>query len=103
MIIKNFDVGGVLTPASRGGGTTVNAGTANPTVILVEGAVSEVVSHEVGHALGHLVHTCPNTIMCPSGAPTTPNPQHVNAAVCTGARSGAVLTATATTCCLNQT
>jgi len=103
MIIKNFNVGGVLTPTSRGGGTTVNGGTANPTVILVEGAVSEVVSHEVGHGLGHLVHTCPNTIMCPSGAPTTPNPQHVNAAVCTGVRSGAALTATATTCCLNPT
>lgn len=103
MIIDNFSVGGVLTPNSRGGGTTVNAGTANPTVILVEGAVSEVVAHEVGHGLGHLVHTCPGTIMCPTGAPTTPNPEHVDPVICTGVRGGAALTATARSCCLNQT
>lgn len=104
IMIQNFAVGGVLTPTARGGAVTFNLATAHPTVFGLEGAVSEVIAHEVGHGLlGSAVHTCPDTIMCPTGSPTIPNSQHVNAAVCTAARTGAILAATTRACCLNPT
>jgi outer membrane protein OmpA-like peptidoglycan-associated protein len=104
IIVKNFDTGGgVLNPDSGGGALThPGTGAAHETVIAVEGSASEVIAHEVGHALG-ATHTCPDTIMCGTGAHDAPNPQHVDASICAAVRAGAALTASATLCCLNPT
>jgi hypothetical protein len=100
MSIRNFSVNGTLNPNSRGGGTTVT-GTARPTVILVEGAVPEVVAHEVGHGLGHINHDAAATVMRPSGSRTAANPAHVSPSVCAAARTGLVLTSSGTSCCMH--
>jgi hypothetical protein len=104
IIVKNFDTGGGVLDPNSGGGALTNPGTgaAHETVIAVEGTVSEVIAHEVGHAIG-ASHVCPNTIMCGTGAHDAPNPEHVNAGICAAARTGAVLSASATACCQNPT
>ncbi|MCA1634196.1 MAG: DUF4157 domain-containing protein [Acidobacteria bacterium] len=75
-----------------GGGGTYDAGKANPKIVVVEGAVGEVVAHEVGHASGYTGHDASNTVMKPTGAHNKANSSNVSADVCTRARSGAVLT-----------
>jgi hypothetical protein len=104
VMVSNFDTGGGALDPDSGGGALTHPGTgaAHETVIAVEGTVSEVIAHEVGHAIG-ASHACPNLIMCGTGHHNVPNPLHVNAAVCTAARTGAALTPSATTCCLNLT
>ena len=82
-----------------GGGGTYDAGTANPKIVLVEGAVPEVLAHEVGHALGHLTHDTAATVMKPTGHYNVANASAVSAAVCTSARSGSALTTGATADC----
>ena len=74
-----------------GGGGTYDGGTANPKIVVVEGAVSEVVAHEVGHAAGAAAHDANNTVMKPTGAYDAPNSTAVSTDVCTHARSGSVL------------
>ncbi|HST11228.1 MAG TPA: hypothetical protein VLL05_12700, partial [Terriglobales bacterium] len=79
-------------------------GTANPKVVVVEGAVSEVVAHEVGHASGFAGHDgAGETVMKATNAHNVPNPHAVSAEVCTRARTGPVLTKTgaAKDCCIN--
>jgi hypothetical protein len=83
-----------------GGGGTYDAGTANPKIVLVEGAVPEVLAHEVGHASGYLGHDANATIMKPTGHYNVPNATAVSADVCSQARSGSVLTTgAAKDCC----
>lgn len=104
IMVNNFSVGGVVSTTARGGAVTFNFATAQPSVFAVQSAVSEVIAHEVGHGLtGSAAHTCPDTVMCPTSSPTVPNSHHVNAGVCASARTGAVLTASTTSCCLNPT
>ena len=89
----------------NGGGGTYFRGTANPKVVLVEGAVAEVVAHEVGHASGFAGHVgAGETIMKGTGAYNVANPTAVSAGVCSQARTGAVLNKAgdAKDCCIKS-
>jgi hypothetical protein len=82
-----------------GGGGTYDGGTANPKIVLVEGAVPEVLAHEVGHALGHAGHDANATVMKPTGHYNVANATAVSADVCTKARTGSALTTGGTADC----
>jgi len=101
-IPQTFEQGANIGKDISGGGATYDAGTANPKVVVVEGAVPEVVAHEIGHALGHLGHDAADTIMKPTGAHNVAGSHKVSAGVCTLARSGAVLSKTSgkAECCM---
>lgn len=88
---QTFSQAGVTGKQISGGGGTYDGGTANPKIVVVEGAVSEVVAHEVGHAAGAAAHDANNTVMKPTGAYDAPNSTAVSTDVCTHARSGSVL------------
>jgi hypothetical protein len=82
-----------------GGGGTYEGGAANPKIVLVEGALPEVLAHEVGHAAGYHGHDAGATIMKPTNHYNVANATDVSADVCTRARSGTVLTTGATKDC----
>ncbi|MDR2153614.1 MAG: DUF4157 domain-containing protein [Burkholderiaceae bacterium] len=86
--------GGTTSKDVSGGGGTYDAGTANPKIVLVEGAVPEVLAHEVGHALGYLKHDATATVMKPTGHYNVANPTAVSVDICATTRTGAALTAT---------
>jgi len=97
-------MGGETGKNVNGGGGTYERGTANPKVVLVEGAVGEVVAHEVGHASGFAGHVgAGETVMKATGAYNVANPTTVSTAVCSRARTGAVLTKAgdAKDCCMD--
>lgn len=98
---ENFAQGGKVGKTISGGGATYDAGTANPKVVVVEGAKPEVVAHEVGHASGHLTHDAAATVMKPTGAHNVANASDVSSSVCTDARTGSVLTKTKDSCCMD--
>lgn len=98
---QQFSQGAKTGKDISGGGGTYDAGKANPKIVVVEGAVGEVVAHEVGHASGYLGHDGNTTVMKPTGAYNVANSSNVSADVCTKARSGSVLTKGATKdCCM---
>jgi len=88
---QTFAQGGKTGKTISGGGGTYDAGTANPKIVVVEGAASEVVAHEVGHASGYLNHDANKTVMKPTGAYNVPNSKDVSADVCSKSRTGPVL------------
>jgi peptidoglycan hydrolase-like protein with peptidoglycan-binding domain len=90
-IPENFEQGGVIGKNISGGGGTYDSGKANPKIVVVEGVVPAVVAHEIGHALGYLAHDNANTVMKPTGAYNVANSSKVSGAVCSAARTGAVL------------
>jgi peptidoglycan hydrolase-like protein with peptidoglycan-binding domain len=102
-IPETFEQGGVISKAISGGGAAYDGGAANAKVVLVEGAVSEVVAHELGHASGFGGHDANPTVMQPSGAHNVPNPTAVSQPVCTQARTGAILATTGgkPDCCMD--
>ena len=101
-IPQTFQQGANISKDISGGGATYDAGTANPKVVVVEGAVPEVIAHELGHALGHLGHDAADTIMKPTGAHTAAGSHKVSAAVAAAARTGTVLATTSgkADCCM---
>jgi hypothetical protein len=96
-----FTMGGKTGKDVNGGGATYDAGKEHPKVVVVEGALPEVVAHEVGHATGHLTHDENDTVMKPTGKHDTANKTAVSAAVCTSARSGKIIVAGADDCCMD--
>lgn len=100
-IPENLEQAGVIGKNVSGGGATYGAGTANPKVIAVEGAVPEVVAHEIGHAFG-ASHDAANTVMKPTGAHDAANSPKVSLPVCADARTGAALSKTSGSkdCCM---
>lgn len=84
--------GGIIGKDVSGGGGTYDAGTANPKIVLVEGADGAVLAHEIGHAMGYLAHDANDTVMKPTGHYNVPNKSAVSADVCAKASSGPVLT-----------
>jgi len=86
-----------------GGGGTYDAGAADPKIVVVEGAVGEVVAHEVGHAMGYRGHDGDETVMKPTGKHDVANKSAVSKDVCTRAKSGAALTKSGAEkgCCLD--
>lgn len=99
--VDRFFRDGVAGKNVAGGGKTYDAGTASPRIVVVSGVAPEVVAHEVGHATGYLGHDANATVMQPTGAHDVGNPTAVSPDVCTRARGGSALTATATDCCLD--
>lgn len=99
---QNFAQAGAVGKDISGGGATYDAGAANPKVVVVEGAVPEVVAHEIGHAIGHAGHDAADTIMKPTGKHNVAGSHKVSATVCAAARSGAVLAKTSgkSDCCM---
>lgn len=75
----------------NGGGGTYDYGTANPKIVLVEGAVGGVLAHEVGHAFGITRHI-EKTVMQGTGSHSTAPPDDVSADICSDVRKGSVLT-----------
>lgn len=102
---RTFRQAGVVGKHISGGGGTYDGGRAHPKIVVVEGAVSEVVAHEVGHASGHDAHDASNTVMRPTGAHNRPNSTNVSKGVCRRARRGPVLTAGGAdkSCCMDLT
>ena len=100
---QTFEQGGATGKHISGGGGTYDGAGANPKIVVVEGAVSEVVAHEVGHASGHAGHDADNTVMKPSQAHDKANSHDVSLGVCTAARTGSALTAggAAKDCCMS--
>lgn len=100
-----FRQGGVTDIKISGGGGTYDGGRAHPKIVVIEGAVSEVVAHEVGHATGYNTHDGANTVMKPTGAYNKPNSTNVSKSVCRKARRGPVLTAGGAdkSCCMDLT
>ena len=101
-IPQTFQQGANISKDISGGGATYDAGTAHAKVVVVEGAVPEVVAHEIGHALGHLGHDAADTIMKPTGAHSAAGSHKVSATVAAAARTGAVLATTSgkADCCM---
>lgn len=99
---REFAQGGKTGKDISGGGATYDAGKAHPKIVVVEGAVGEVVAHEVGHALGHRVHDKKPTVMKPTGNHSTANNSDVSKQVCRRAKRGSVLTKSgkARDCCM---
>ena len=102
LVPSQFSKGGASGKDIWGGGRTSYGGTAHPRVVIVEGAVGEVLAHEIGHALGHVDHDANATVMKPTGHYNVANPTAVSADVCTKAQSGAVETkqGNAKDCCM---
>jgi hypothetical protein len=96
-----FTMGGDTGKDVNGGGATYDAGKEHPKVVVVEGALPEVVAHEVGHATGHLTHDESDTVMKPTGKHDTANKTAVSAAVCASARNGKIIVAGADACCMD--
>jgi Domain of unknown function (DUF4157) len=95
----DFEQGGKTGKDISGGGGTYYGGMEHPKIVVVEGAVSEVVAHEVGHASGYHGHDADKTVMMATNAYNTPNSTDVSADVCKRARSGAVLKIGTADCC----
>jgi hypothetical protein len=98
---EQFTMGGKTGKDVNGGGATYDAGKEHPKVVVVEGALPEVVAHEVGHATGHLTHDENDTVMKPTGKHDTANKTAVSATVCASARSGKIIVAGADDCCMD--
>ena len=100
-----FRQAGVTDRKISGGGGTYDGGRAHPKIVVIEGAVSEVVAHEVGHASGHAGHDEANTVMKATGAYNKPNSTNVSKGVCRRARKGPALTAGGAdkSCCMDFT
>jgi peptidoglycan hydrolase-like protein with peptidoglycan-binding domain len=100
-VAVDFAQGATIGKGVSGGGATYSGGTANPKVVLVEGAVPAVAAHEIGHALG-ASHDAHATVMKPTGAYNVANASAVSSTVCAQAKTGAVSAGTSGSadCCM---
>lgn len=98
-----FAQGGQTGKNISGGGHVFEAGTSNPKIVIVEGAVPEVMAHELGHAFGYHGHHDSGTIMEGTGAYDKANLTAVSASVCKEARTGTALrkSGTPNDCCMS--